>query len=228
MLAAMPAMAQELWTSAAFKASFNKQWSTVAEIEYRTTDQLKSSDRVTAGLRLDYKHKYFKIDAGYKFMKTHSGLSTTNKGNIIPSYWLTRHRAYASVTGKLSLGRFGLSLRERYQFTHRVGKFVPKFASDGVKPKNDEWIASRDRHILRSRIDCDYTIRKSKFKPFGNVEVYDNLSEQFSVEKIRYTIGSEYKINKHNTVELYYRFSQGIATGEPNINIIGVGYTYKL
>lgn len=228
LLITMPAMSQELWTSAAFKASFNKHWNTTAEVEYRTSDNLKSSDRVTAGIRLDYKHTYFKIDAGYKFMRTHTDLSTTNKGNIIPAFWLSRHRAYASVTGKINIGRFELSLRERYQFTHRVGKFVPKFDSNGVKPKDDEWIDSRDRHILRSRIECDYKIRKSRFTPFCSVEIYDNLSEQFDVEKVRYTLGSEYSINKHNTVELFYRFNQGVAAGEPNANVIGLGYTYKL
>lgn len=226
--AALPAAAQELWTSASFKTSFGSHWGADAEVEYRTHNKLSSSERVTFGVSGEYKHQYFKIDAGYKYMIGHTLEETTRKGNFIPPYWIGRHRVYASVTGKLKLGRFGLSLRERYQFTHRLGKWVPKYASDKTTAKDDEWVAPKDKHMLRSRIECDYNIRKSKFTPFASVELYDNLSEAFAVEKVRYTIGSEYKISRHNRVELFYRFIQGVEDGTGNANVIGVGYTFKL
>lgn len=229
MLAAVPvAHSQELWTSADFSAGFGKKWEVGAEVEYRTHDALKSTERVTIGLSGEYKQKYFKIDAGYKYIMSHTLEEETRKGNIIPPYWIGRHRVYASVTGKIKAGRFSLSLRERYQYTHRLGKWVEKYEPDGETRKDDEWIAPKDKHILRSRLHCDYNIRKSKFEPFASIELYDNLSRQFSVEKVRYTIGSEYKINKHNRVELFYRFVQGVEAGTDNQNVIGVGYTFRL
>ncbi|MDE6243828.1 MAG: DUF2490 domain-containing protein [Muribaculaceae bacterium] len=223
--------AQSLWTSADFKYGLTKQWSIDAGAEYRTTDALKSSDRWSLGVGVGYKPmKFLKFDAGYKYIRQHSTLETTKKGNIIPAYWYDRHRIYVSATGKLRLGRFDLSLRERYQFTQRVGKWVPKFDSDGLTPKDDEWISNKSKHVLRSRLECEYDIKKSRFTPSVSVELYDNLSDKFNVERIRYTVGCAYKINKHNSVDLFYRYIQVPSTGNPEDrgHIIGIGYNFKL
>lgn len=227
-LTAFAAGAQELWTSAALKKSFGKSWGADAEIEYRTHNHLSSSERLTFGISGEYKYRWLKVDAGYKYMHGHTLEETTRKGNIIPPYWIGRHRVYASLTGKLKLGRFELSLRERYQFTHRLGKWVPKYASDGETQKSDEWVSPKDKHMLRSRIAAEYNIRKSRFTPFASVELYNDLSSSFGVEKIRYTVGSEFKINKKNRLELFYRFIQGVSEGTDNMNVIGVGYSFKL
>ncbi len=228
LLSGVHCFSQALWTSADVKKSFGKRWGIGAEVEYRTQDKFSDTERVTIAVQGEYKVSFLKVDAGYKYMLGRSLEETTKKGNIIPPYWIDRHRAYMSLSGKLKLGRFGLSLRERYQFTHRSGKWVPKYASDGVTSKKDEWISSKDKHILRSRLSCEYSIRKSKFTPFASVEVYDDLSAGFDVEKLRYTVGSEYKINKRNRLELFYRFIQGVEPGEDNVNVIGVGYSFKL
>ncbi len=228
LIIALPGFSQELWTSAGFKSSLGKRWGVGAEVEYRTHNHLKSTERITLGVQGEYKISFLKFDAGYNYILGHTLEETTRKGNIIPPYWINRHRAFFSATGKLKLGRFNLSLRERYQFTHRTGKWVSKFASDGITSKKDEWISSKNKHILRSRIYCDYSIRKSRFTPFTSVEIYDNLSAGFAVEKVRYTAGSEYKIDKHNRIELFYRFIQGVEEGESNLNVIGIGYSFKL
>lgn len=230
-MATVAANAQSLWTSADFKYDLTKQWSMGAGAEYRTTDAFKSSDRWTIGAGVDYKpFKFLKFDAGYKYIRQHAPLETTKKGNIIPSFWYNRHRAYFSATGKLKLGRFDLSLRESYQFTQRVGRWVPKYASDGVTPKDDEWITNKCKHILRSRVECDYNIKKSRFTPSVSVEMYNNLTESFAVEKIRYTLGCAYKINKRNSIDLFYRYIQVPSSGDADErgHVIGLGYNFKL
>lgn len=226
--AVLGARGQQLWTSADVEKNFGKKWGVGVEVEYRTHDRLKSTERVTFSASGEYKHRYFKVDAGYKFMMNHSETEYTKKGNVIPPYWIDKHRAWIGATGKLKLGRFELSLRERYQFTHRDGKTVPKFASDGITPKPDEVILAKDKHILRSRIACDWNIRKSPFTPFASVELYDNLGYRFDLEKVRYTVGSEYKINKKNRVELFYRYVQGCSDKSDKGNVIGVGYSFRL
>lgn len=223
--------AQSLWTSADFKYGFIKKWSVGAGAEYRTTNHLENSDRWTLGISVDYKPiKLLKFDAGYKYINQRNPLEYTKKGNMIPAFWYDRHRVYASASARLKLGSFGLSLRERYQFTRRIGKWVPKFGSDGVKPKDDEWFAYKSKHILRSRLECEYDIRKSRFTPAVSVELYDNLGDRFSVEKVRYTAGCAYKINKHNSVELFYRYIQVPSADETEEkgHIIGIGYSFKL
>jgi hypothetical protein len=47
----------------------------------------------------------------------------------------------------------------------------------------------------------------------------------FDLSKVRYTVGSDYKINRHNAVQLFYRFVDNRSGS--NSNVIGVGYTYK-
>lgn len=220
--------AQELWTSASAKKSFMKTWGVEAEAEYRTHNAFKNSERFSIGVGGEYRQKFFKVDAGYKFIEGHTLEETTRKGNIVPPYWISRHRVYASITGKLKLGRFELSLRERYQFTHRVGKWVPKFDADGVTQKTDEWVSPKDKHVVRTRLGCDWNIRKSPFTPYANIEMYNAFGHEPAVEKIRYSVGSEYKINKKNRIELFYTFVQGVASGEPNANVIGIGYSFRL
>lgn len=224
----LPSLAQELWTSAGMKMDFGKTWGLNAEVEYRTHNGLSSTERITFGVGGEYKMKHFKFDAGYKYLEGHTLDETTKKNNIIPAYWIGRHRAYVSAVGKLKLGRFEFSLRERYQYTHRLGKWVPKYAADGVTAKDDEWVSPKDRHILRSRLACDWNIRKSRFTPFASVEFYDDLSSKFALEKIRYTLGTDIKLNKKNRLEVFYRFVQGIETGTENIHAIGIGYSFRL
>lgn len=220
--------AQELWTSAGIKKTFGKHWGVGSDFEYRTHDGLSSTERWTFGVSGEYKHSCFKVDAGYKYIYGHTLEKTTQKGNIIPPYWIGRHRAFVSLAGKLKVGSFDLSLRERYQFSHRDGKYVPKLNAAGTKPKPDEWIETKNEHMLRSRLACEYNIRKSRFTPFATVELYDNLGEGFAVEKLRYTLGTECKITKHNRAELFYRYIQGVENRADNAHVIGVGYLFKL
>lgn len=231
-LAAVPsaASAQMIWASGEFKAPVGKHWGFSAEAEYRTYNKLKSTERWSFGVGAEYKYRQFKADAGYVFIDQHKLVDVTRKGNLVSSYWLNRHRAYVSVSAKMKISHVELSLRERYQFTHRVGQSVAKFGPDGVTPKDDEWIPSQDKHVLRSRIQGQYTIRKKcPFKPFAAVEFYDNLSGAFNLEKIRFTVGTSYKINRHNELELFYRYCHtDEADNDDRGHIIGVGYTFKL
>lgn len=223
--------AQAVWVSGEFKYSPVKKFGVSAEAEYRSSDGLEGTDRITLGVGVDYKpFKFLKFDAGYDYLRQHKESEITKRGNIIPDYWVNRHRGYFAATGSINLGQFEISLRERYQFTRRIGKWVPKFDSDGTTPKDDEYIPYKNKHILRSRIECDYNIRKSRFSPFVSVELYDNLSEQFAIDKVRYTAGCNYKINKHNRVELFYRYIQVPKSNvsEDCQNVIGIEYTFKL
>ena len=124
--------------------------------------------------------------------------------------------------------RFIFSLRERYQYTYRKELSVSKFASDGITPKNDEIIEAGHKHVLRSRIGVEYNIRKCRFTPFATCELYNSISDQLELEKVRWTIGSSYKINKKNAVSLYYRYINNSDDDESGGNIIGIGYTFKL
>ena len=123
-----------------------------------------------------------------------------------------RHRYYLNLIGSYTLGNFKFDLRERYQGTHTKGK-------PGLS------------HALRSRLKISYPIGKSGFAPYVYIEPFNNLKKNMHLDKVRYAVGCTYKIDKHNGVELYYRyhtFSDGyydIINHRHNINLC-YSYTF--
>lgn len=123
-----------------------------------------------------------------------------------------RHRYYLNLIGSYTLGNFKFDLRERYQGTHTKGK-------PGLS------------HALRSRLKISYPIGKSGFAPYIYIEPFNNLKKNMHLDKVRYAVGCTYKIDKHNGVELYYRyhtFSDGyydIINHRHNINLC-YSYTF--
>lgn len=218
--------AQRLWTTAGLKYDILKNLSAGLEGEYRSRNKFKGIERWSIGLGVDYKIiPYLKLDAGYKFIQHHEAERVTSKGNIVESFWQPRQRAYFSLTGIYKVNRFTFSLRERYQYTHHKGMYIKKTSGTG-KPKEDEYIEGKDKNILRSKIKIDYSIRKTGFTPFLSGEIYNNLTN-FGYVKTRLTIGSEFKINKHNAIEAFYRYIDKKEKEEQGGSVIGIGYQFK-
>ncbi len=135
------------------------------------------------------------------------------------------------MTGNYNIGRFTFSLRERYQYTYRTEQTVPKYGPDGVTPKNDELISGKGKHVLRSRFEVEYSIRKSGFTPFVSVEIYNLLSEAFfNMEKTRLYGRYFIPFQQKNSVSLFYRYIDisGDDDDGRGGHIIGVGYQFKL
>lgn len=278
LLAAATATAQSdfgVWTSIEGSTKLNKSLELSLEGEYRTQDMSSMTERIATGISLSYKNKNFlpflKADVGYSVMSMH-GLGETaikyntddegnfevdDDGNLIPKhmnvdapYWYTRHRVTASLTGSFKWGRFKFSLRERYQFTHRMRSYcdrtrwyydpfhkmfpedVPEYYLDD-DPESDDYSYMTDEkkaksdHKLRSRLAVSYDIKKCPFEPFAEVEVYNELDNAFAYDKIRYTIGTEYKINKEHKLSLYYRYQDYADVDEVSGHVLGVGYAFE-
>ena len=277
LLAAATATAQSdfgVWTSIEGSTKLNKSLELSLEGEYRTQDMSSMTERIATGISLSYKNKtvpFLKADVGYSVMSMH-GLGETaikyntddegnfevdDDGNLIPKhmnvdapYWYTRHRVTASLTGSVKWGRFKFSLRERYQFTHRMRSYcdrtrwyydpfhkmfpedVPEYYLDD-DPESDDYSymtdekKSKSDHKLRSRLAVSYDIKKCPFEPFAEVEVYNELDNAFAYDKIRYTIGTEYKINKEHKLSLYYRCQDYADIDEVSGHVLGVGYAFE-
>lgn len=262
LLAASSLVAQSdfgVWTSIEGSTKLNKSMELSLEGEYRTQDMSSMAERIATGISLSYKNKNFlpflKADVGYTFMSMNYLGETTIKyeaedeGNPIPkhmnvddAYWAARHRFTASLTGSVKWGRFKFSLRERYQFTHRMRSYCdreryyyfeslkkwdyelsdfeqPELLTDEKKSKSD--------HKLRSRLAVSYDIKKCPFEPFAEVEVYNELDNAFSYDKIRYTVGTEYKINKVHKLKLYYRYQDYADIDEVSGHVLGIGYAFE-
>ena len=255
-----------VWTSIEASTKLNKQLELSLEGEYRTQSNSALTERIATGISLSYKNKkvpFLKADVGYSVMSMY-GLGETAvkyytvddddyeevEGNPIPRhknvdspYWYTRHRVTASLTGSVKWGRFKFSLRERYQFTHRMrsycdreryyyfGKPLYKWdyeLEDFGQPETlvDEKKAKSD-HKLRSRLSVSYDIKQCPFEPFAEVEVYNELDNAFAYDKIRYTVGTDYKINKEHKLTLYYRYQDYADVDEVSGHVLGVGYAFE-
>lgn len=278
LLAAATATAQSdfgVWTSIEASTKVNKSLELSLEGEYRTQDMSSMTERVSGAVNLSYKNKNFlpflKADVGYTFMSMNYLGETTFKyeteddgsyeldaegnpilshKNVDDAYWAARHRFTASLTGSVKWGRFKFSLRERYQFTHRMRSYcdrtrwnydsghelfpdlIPEYYIDD-DPESDDYSyridekKSKSDHKLRSRLAVSYDIKKCPFEPFAEVEVYNELDNAFAYDKIRYTVGTEYKINKEHKLKLYYRYQDYADIDEVSGHVLGIGYAFE-
>lgn len=205
----------------------------------------------------DKKIPFLKADVGYTFMYMNYPGETTIKyetdedgrfelddnGMLVPkhmnvdaAYWTARHRGTASLTGSYKWGRFKFSLRERYQFTYRMPAqcdrtryyYHPDFQEWDPNPETivDDKKAKSD-HKLRSRLEMSYDIKKCPFEPYVEVEVYNELDNAFAYDKIRYTVGTEYKINKENKLKVFYRYQDYADVDEVSGHVLGLGYAFE-
>ncbi len=217
---ASAASAQALWTSAQMKAKVCRGLKAEAGVEFRTSDKLEQAERWALSAGADYKvAKWLKAQALYTYIRQQTELEVTKKGNIIPPYWINKHRLSASLTGSLKLGKVTLSLRERYQFTHRPETLLPKFSSTG-KQKEDEVLEAKNKSVLRSRLMAEWRVNKH-WEPFASAEVYNG----WSLQKSRWTLGTTYNICKRHSVEAFYRYVSDKDDG--GLSVIGVGYGVK-
>jgi hypothetical protein len=220
------ASAQELWTSAAVGCNITKKLKADVEVDCRTTNALSNISRWSASAGLSYKIcHYLKAGAAYTFIYQHNGNEYDDDDVYTPYYWQPRQRVTASLTGSYKIGRLSLSLREAFQYTyHRERVTTASFDVLANEWALDKTVHAKHKGYLRSKLEAEYNIRKCRFTPFVSCEIYNNISD-FNTSKVRYTIGTEYKINSRNGVSLFYRYIDG---NNNNTNVVGVGYTFKL
>jgi len=216
-----------LWIGASAEKKLNTKWSVGFEGEYRLRNSLKTSDRWSGAVGLQYKIiDHLKASANYKLLVNNNRENVkTEKMKWTPSYWGVRHRFDVALTGDIDLGRFNFSLRERWQYTYR-----PSVADKTYDASTKTWgeVSGKGRNVLRSRLKVDYNIRKCKVDPFASVELFhggDGLS------KTRYTLGAGWKISKQHSIDFAYVY-QNIKDNddfddEPDMHVVSIAYKFK-
>lgn len=258
-----------VWNSLSIEKKIGKRFSIGIEGELRTADALNQVSRYSIGASVDFKVcQYLKIDAGYVYMaepqarenklelKEFEDLDEDGVTDITnyeyktdAPYIRNRHRVNVSLTGSVKLGRFKLSLRERWQYTYRPETTTERVEYDiryqnmmegfyeddeylwqieSMNPeKRQKQIKAKESHIVRSRLQVEYDIKGVPFEPYASVEMYNNLDD-FRIKKLRYTIGGDYKINKKHSIGLYYRYQDfPDRDDDESTHILGVGYKFK-
>ena len=272
-LAALPACAEDdfgLWTNVSIQKSLTSKLTLNGDFELRANDKVGDVSRYSVAAGLTYKPlKYLHLGATYNFIRDHSlssykehfkedddgeldledGLPVLDGYNFYDSYWRNKHRINLEATGKVSFGRFTLSLRERYQYTHAAEvdvdrdqyrllpeNFPPSAWTGGelteingryaylddsdVKTKN-----GKDSQILRSRLKVEYNINHCPLNPYLSYEFNNDLTEKLHLDKTRLIVGTELKISKQHRLDFAYLFQD--YHGRDNLHAISVGYKFK-
>ena len=189
-----------------------------------------------------------KTNIGYNFIYGHT-LSekslkefVTDAGeydyNIDNAYWAARNRTYFTLTGEFKLGRFEISLRERLQYTHTGSVTIEETKhrweysdeEEGYvcnKETENEYKEAKNNLSLRSRLSVKYDIPNCKVNPFVSAELYTRLDKWQAFDKARYRAGASYKINKNNSISLYYLY-QDVSGNDPDGHAIGFEYSIDL
>lgn len=221
-----------VWYSAGAEKKIDKKWTVGVEGEFRTRNNSCTADRWDFGVSAEYKvAKHLKASAGYDFLRdnniekiTYHSDATPNKWR--PSYWGSRHRLHFDLTGSVDAGRVRLSLRERWQYTYRPSKTVKRYDFDNAPMEEETEVRGKGKSVLRSRLQTAWDIPHCKVEPYANVELFNS----WSLTKTRYTVGADWKITKHHSVGLYYRYQDvrdNDEDNEPDMHVIGASYKFK-
>ena len=241
-----------MWTELGIEKSITKSWDVGLDMEYRAQNKA----RFSVGLGTSYKvNKYLKFGLSYSFLYSEKnkyknkdegevGSDDWTRGYNLVDEWYPRHRFSAEATGSVKLWSWlKLSLRERYQLTHRRAWTAEKLmhrenhlkhydfdddwneitwyettVTDKTEPK--EYPALTDQ-VLRSRLKLEYDKKRCPFSPFVSAEFHNSVSkgDHMLLQKIRTAAGCSYKFRKHNEVSLAYLITFDIYDIEEDENV---------
>ena len=214
--------------SAEASHKLSKGLNTGFEVEFRSRNNFRTADRVALGPSISYKLlPWLKASASYNLLIENNREKITYQddgvsyNNWRPSYWGPRHRFNVALTASRKVQRVEVSLRERWQYTYRPSKTIDNFDFDEGEWEDYE-VRSKGKNVLRSRLQLEWDIPKCKYDPFASVEFHTTRE----LEKTRFIVGVSNSLKKKHEFKLYYRY-QLTAGEDPDMHMLGMGYTYK-
>lgn len=193
-----------------------KNWDFAAELELRSNGFFERNQR----LSLQFEST-FKIVKGLE-----AGASYTVMSFYDQKYddYQLRNRFAAVTQGKMKYKRFSVNLREKLELT-------TKDESDRKKGnENIDTYRINPELIWRNRLKVSYDIPDVPLSPSVSTETFYliNDPEGSLFEKIRYTFALDYKLNKHNKIEIFTLYNQELIDEEKDSYVIGIGYELAL
>ncbi|MCM1107428.1 MAG: DUF2490 domain-containing protein [Clostridium sp.] len=221
--------------------------------EFRTKDLSKSVDRWSGELGIGYKPlSFLKFGASYTYIyefnagerkehyKDDTGLEADWNGwNWTDHYWAQKHRFQGDMTLSTKIdGVLKVTLRERYQYTHRgeqdVDRMKYRFKKDKLTPKpgyprqDVKQKAEKKTQYLRSRLKLELDKKKWRLTPYVGMELYNDLDDGWRLDKTKFTAGVSYKVVKHHTLSLGYMFNNDIDEDPyEGMHALNIGYSFK-
>lgn len=168
---------QKLWNTG-ITANFN--------VGLRLNNNLNNVDRWNAGIGFSYDiFKWLEAGVGYSYMYNYKGgaydldrnehynsAGNWNGYNLNTryehSYWRSKNRFHTSLQGKLDIGRFTISLRERYQLTSYNSTSTPRD------------IIQKEKYRYNTIINTDGTTSYELQSGYPETETFDqSVADQY-------------------------------------------------
>lgn len=222
-----------IWTELSLEKKVSKQLGVSLSLEHRSRNNHQNVDRWSGAVGADYKiTKWLKAGAGYTFLydynperftyREKNGVTELNKRTM--TYFGVRHRFNVSLTGSHDFGPISVSLRERWQYTYRPSVENKRMDYQHEDLGYDYPVKGKGKNVWRNRLLVKYKT-KNTLRPFASAESYWAKG----LDKMRYTLGTEIRINKQNSIDAYYLYQKTYDDDwdEGNRHVLGIGYTYK-
>lgn len=197
------------WTELEFSKKIVKNLKVEFNPEIRFYNDFSMDTYILEG-GLSYKlHKYLTVAGYYRYENTND---YKPKKDIY--VWEPSNRIALDAKTDVDVARFNLSFRLRYTSGAKI---------DQVTDEQDSY--------FRYRAKVDYDIKGSKIIPYVSYEVFHDLKQNY-FDKIRYTGGLAYTLNKSSELSLFYRLQDylelnSIEDKKESLNILGLGYSLK-
>lgn len=211
----------------------------------RTQDNTQKIERWGAGASVGVKvvnTKTFSVKASAKweYMWINNLAERTEKRNgynYTNHFWRNRHRTSASLSAAYSPSkRWEISWKETFQYNHfcESSKTTEKWRFEDKDDMNSLYLSdeelktvmAKDRTVLRSKITVQYDTKHCPIDPYISGEYGCGLN--YSTNKWKFEAGADYKLNKKNKINLFYRYLTEDDDDEPNGHLVGIGYSIKL
>ena len=206
------AQERETDLGAAFSIQLQKSLGRKVEIsleeELRLLNNNANFDRLASTVGADYSiiDKKLKVGVYYCYLYMYNS----------DFFYENRHRYYLSLNYKEHFGKYTVSWRGRLQGTSRDecrGEYK-------INPK----------YVLRNRLQVEYSIFGSPWKPYISAETTNSLNDPLGNEiyKLRFQGGTSWRMDRRSYLEFFLRLDEYIAGNDPRVFSIGVGYKRNL
>lgn len=205
-----------IWSSATLEKKY-KKFNLEITGELRTFNNTQDINRMSIQFISTYNFKFLNLGLGYQFIYFH---------DIEYNDYQPRQRYIGFLTGKKSFGNFQISLRERVQRTIKDerDRIKPDGTYDTYKI-NPEW-------DWRNRIKFSYYFKNTPFTTslsFESFYILNNPDGDNYFNKLRYTLGFDYKLSKKHNLEIYGLIDKDINVKNPIITYVtGIAYKFSL
>lgn len=204
----------ESWNSVGLKTDIIKDLRLVVDEEIRLKHNAGEIDKFFTDASLRYSFlKRFYVAGNYRFEREQK-----KKG------YVTNNRYSGDAGYKQDIGELELGLRFRYQYQSTPSTPISK---------------------VRLKLSADYNIKNWKLDPSFSAEIFHQYYTQDAIQyinqvvepaykthdwdKIRLTLGTEYKIKKVGEIQAYYRLERELKQYYPKItHIVGLSFRYEI